>query len=255
MTNVLTFDGVTKTFGRGTTETRALDSVSLSVDRGEMVAIMGPSGCGKSTLLHLAGGLEPPTAGQVVTCGRNLGDLDAAGVSSLRRQDVGYVFQQLNLIPTLTATENVMLPLELDGAGARQARLAAREALATVGLSSDLDRYPDEFSGGQKQRIAIARAITGTRQLLLADEPTGSLDTLAADSVIDLLAALAQERDTAICLVTHEPRFAAWANRTIYLRDGCVVDHARSRNSRRRSPAEGPAAVAADVPATVEVAR
>lgn len=223
---IVSFDGVTKVFGRGSTETRALDSVSLSVAPGEMVAVMGPSGCGKSTLLHVAGGLERPTAGQVVTCGRNLGDADVGALSSLRRNDVGFVFQRLNLIPSLTAVENVMLPLELDGTGGRQARRAALDALATVGLSGHLDRYPDDFSGGQQQRIAIARAISGTRRVLLADEPTGALDTLAADSVIDLLAGLASERGTAILLVTHEPRFTAWADRVVYLRDGVVVDEA-----------------------------
>jgi putative ABC transport system ATP-binding protein len=223
---IVSFDGVTKVFGRGSTETRALDSVSLSVAPGEMVAVMGPSGCGKSTLLHVAGGLERPTAGQVVTCGRNLGDVDVAALSSLRRNDVGFVFQRLNLIPSLTAVENVMLPLELDGTGGRQARRVALDALATVGLTGHLDRYPDDFSGGQQQRIAIARAISGTRRVLLADEPTGALDTLAADSVIDLLSGLARERGTAILLVTHEPRFTAWADRVVYLRDGVVVDEA-----------------------------
>ena len=206
---IVRFDGVTKVFGRGSTETRALDSVSIAVQPGELVAVMGPSGCGKSTLLHVAGGLERPTAGQVVTCGRNLGDIGVGELSALRRNDVGFVFQRLNLIPSLTAVENVMLPLELDGVNRRQARNQAIDALAEVGLSGHLDRYPDDFSGGQQQRIAIARAISGTRKVLFADEPTGALDTLAADAVIDLLATLAGERGTAILLVTHEPRFTA----------------------------------------------
>lgn len=223
---IVSFDGVTKVFGSGSTETRALDSVSITVQPGELVAVMGPSGCGKSTLLHVAGGLERPTAGQVVTCGRNLGDANLNELSSMRRNDVGFVFQRLNLIPSLTAIENVMLPLELDGMNRRQARNQAIEALEEVGLSGHLDRYPDDFSGGQQQRIAIARAISGTRKVLFADEPTGSLDTLAADAVIDLLATLANERGTAILLVTHEPRFTAWADRVIYLRDGVVVDEA-----------------------------
>ncbi|QGG93749.1 ABC transporter ATP-binding protein [Actinomarinicola tropica] len=227
---IVTFDGVTKVFGRGSTETRALDSVSLSIDPGELVAVMGPSGCGKSTLLHVAGGLEAPTSGQVVTCGRNLGDASVAELSSLRRNDVGFVFQRLNLIPSLTAVENVMLPLELDGMNRRQARMQSVAALEEVGLSGHLDRYPDDFSGGQQQRIAIARAITGTRKVLFADEPTGALDTLAADSVIDLLSSLARDRGTAILLVTHEPRFTAWADRVVYLRDGSVVDEAVMRS-------------------------
>jgi putative ABC transport system ATP-binding protein len=228
MNPVLEFEAVTKTFGSGSTEIRALHDVSFQVGRGEMVAVMGPSGCGKSTLLHLAGGLEPPTAGQVTTCGKPLADARAADLATLRRCDVGYVFQRLNLIPSLTAIENVMLPLELDGLGARQARMQAQEALAAVGLHQLVDRYPDDFSGGQQQRIAIARAIAGTRQLLLADEPTGALDTLAADAIIELLATLAAGRETAIVLVTHEPRFAAWADRVIHLRDGHLVDASRS---------------------------
>ncbi|MBK5224733.1 MAG: ABC transporter ATP-binding protein [Acidimicrobiia bacterium] len=223
---ILSFDGVTKVFGSGSTETRALDSITFRVMPGELVAVMGPSGCGKSTLLHVAGGLERPTAGQVVTCGRNLGDISLAALSTMRRCDVGYVFQKLNLIPSLTAVENVMLPLELDGMNRRQARTQALQALDEVGLPGVHDRYPDDFSGGQQQRIAIARAIAGTRKVLLADEPTGSLDTLAADSVIELLATLARERGTAVVLVTHEPRFTAWADRVVYLRDGVVVDEA-----------------------------
>lgn len=227
--SVLRFDSVSKIFGSGSTEIRALDNVSFEVGRGEMLAVMGPSGCGKSTLLHLAGGLEPPTTGNVIACGSNLVDADARALASLRRNDVGYVFQRLNLIPSLTAMENVMLPLELDGIGPRQARMQAAESLASVELTEQLDRYPDDFSGGQQQRIAIARAITGTRQLLLADEPTGALDTLAADGIIELLAKLAAERGTAVVLVTHEPRFASWADRTIYLRDGRIVDHRAGR--------------------------
>lgn len=233
MTNrsVVRFRGVTKVFGRGATETRALDSVDIDIQAGELVAVMGPSGCGKSTLLHIAGGLEAPTAGQVETCGRDLTEASVAELSALRRNDVGFVFQRLNLIPSLTAIENVMLPLELDGLGGRQARMQAKEALDEVGLTGHLDRYPDDFSGGQQQRIAIARAISGTRKILLADEPTGSLDTLAADSVIDLLARLARDRGTAILLVTHEPRFTAWADRVIYLRDGRIIDEAVSSTS------------------------
>lgn len=235
MTHLLSYRGVTKTFGSGTTEITALDSVTLHVDPGEMVAIMGPSGCGKSTLLHLAGGLEPPTTGRVTACGLELADASPAELSALRRTRVGYVFQRLNLIPSLTAIENVMLPLELDGIGARQARIQATDALHRVGLTEQLDRYPDDFSGGQQQRIAIARAISGTRQLLLADEPTGALDTLAADSIVELLADLTRDHGASVVLVTHEPRFAAWADRTIYLRDGRVVDERGSIDELERS--------------------
>lgn len=234
---VLRFVDVVKAFGAGQAEVRALNGITLDVQRGEFVAVMGPSGCGKSTLLHLAGALEDPTAGSVWVDGRDLASLDAAARASLRRRDVGYVFQRLNLVPSLTALENVMLPLELDGVRVRPARRRAEQALGAVGLDRQLDRYPDNFSGGQQQRIAIARSIVGTRRLLLADEPTGALDTLTADRVIDLLASLPAEHGTAVVLVTHEPRFASWADRVVYLRDGRIVDEAR---------ADPPRAVVAD---------
>ncbi len=224
MSPILEFDDVVKSFGSGLTEVRALRGVTLAVEEGEFVAVMGPSGCGKSTLLHLAGALESPSAGSVRVGGRELAGLDAAARGELRRNDVGYVFQRLNLIPSLTAIENVMLPLELAGASHRHVRDLAIDSLATVGLTERLDRYPDDFSGGQQQRIAIARAIVGERRLLLADEPTGSLDTAGGDEVIELLAALPKEHGTAVVLVTHEPRFASWADRFVFLRDGRVVD-------------------------------
>lgn len=224
----LEFIDVVKTFGAGSTEVRALGGVSLQVAPGEFVALMGPSGCGKSTLLHLAGGLEEPSAGRVRVAGREVGDLDLADRAALRRRDVGYVFQRLNLLASLTALENVMLPLELEGVGARAARQQAREALASVGLSQQLDRFPDDFSGGQLQRIAIARAVAGERKLLLADEPTGALDTATGDAVIELLAGLPGRTGTAVVLVTHEPRFASWADRVVFMRDGVMVDQTLS---------------------------
>lgn len=218
------FRDVVKRFGAGPTEVMALRGITLSVAAGEFVAVMGPSGCGKSTLLHLAGALEAPSAGRVFVAGDDLDGMTRAGQAELRRTHLGYVFQRLNLIPALTAIENVMLPLELDGMATRPAREAAREALVAVGLDQQLDRYPDEFSGGQQQRIAIARAIVGERRLLLADEPTGALDTINSDQVVELLARLREERGTAIMMVTHEPRFASWADRVVFMRDGVIVD-------------------------------
>lgn len=224
---ILEMIDVVKSFGRGPTETRALSGVSLQIEPGEFVAIMGPSGCGKSTLLHLAGGLEEPSAGRVLVDGRDVSRLGINERADLRRRDVGYVFQRLNLIPALTAVENVMLPLELDGVGVRQARQRAVEALNLTGLTHHLDRYPDDFSGGQQQRIAIARSIVGTRRLLLADEPTGSLDTMSGDEVIELLSGLPASHGTAVVLVTHEPRFASWADRVLFMRDGVIVDQSQ----------------------------
>jgi putative ABC transport system ATP-binding protein len=225
---VLEFVDVVKTFGRGSTEVRALGGVDLAVAPGEFVAIMGPSGCGKSTMLHLAGGLEDPSSGRVRVQGRDIGDLDLTERAALRRTDVGYVFQRLNLLPSLTALENVSLPLELEGISGREARRRSIAALAAVGLTEQLKRYPDDFSGGQQQRIAIARAIVAERTLILADEPTGALDTMTSDGVIELLASMPKQFGTAIVLVTHEPRFASWADRVVFMRDGVIVDQTDS---------------------------
>ncbi|MCU1368671.1 MAG: putative transporter ATP-binding protein [Ilumatobacteraceae bacterium] len=225
---VLELVDVVKTFGKGSTEVRALNGVDLAVSPAEFVAVMGPSGCGKSTLLHLAGGLEDVSSGRVRVAGRDIGDLDLASRAALRRTDVGYVFQRLNLLPSLTALENVALPLELEGVGRREASARSLDALAAVGVTEQLSRYPDDFSGGQQQRIAIARAIVVERALILADEPTGALDTMTGDSVIELLSSLPGRFGTAIVLVTHEPRFASWADRVVFMRDGVVVDQTAS---------------------------
>jgi len=244
-TPILEFIDVVKAYGQGETEVYAIRNLSLTVEPGEIVAVMGPSGCGKSTLLHLAGALELPSAGRVRVAGRDLGDMSREEQAALRRRAVGYVFQRLNLVPSLTAVENVMLPLELDGTGGRVARAAAVGALHGVGLHHHLDRYPDDFSGGQQQRIAIARALVGDRQLLLADEPTGSLDTLNADQIVEMLADLPGRFGTAVVLVTHEPRFASYADRVVFLRDGVIVDETPSQ-----AP---PAATAADLDRRVPV--
>jgi putative ABC transport system ATP-binding protein len=218
---------VVKRYGSGPAEVRALTNVNLTVERGEFVAVMGPSGSGKSSLLHLAGGLERPSAGRVIVGGTDIDTLDASGLAALRRRAVGYVFQRLNLVPTLTAVENVMLPLELDGASTKQARREATDALRQVDIDGPLDRYPDDLSGGQQQRVAIARAIVGDRSLILADEPTGALDTVTGDRVIELLASLVTERRCSLVLVTHEPRFASWADRIVRVRDGLLTEETR----------------------------
>jgi putative ABC transport system ATP-binding protein len=236
MKPLLTFVDISKRYGDAASEVHALTDIALEVAAGEFVAVRGPSGCGKSTLLHLAGGLDDPTTGHVFFDGRALSSLGVTERAALRRRDIGYVFQRLNLVPGLTAVENVSLPLELDGVGRRQARARALEALNAVGLDAPLDRYPDDFSGGQQQRIAIARGIIGNRRLLLADEPTGSLDTITGDSVIELLAGLPAACGTAVVLVTHEPRYAAWADRVISMRDGRIVDVAVAPEPPVREP-------------------
>jgi putative ABC transport system ATP-binding protein len=186
---------------------------------------MGPSGSGKSTLLQLAGGLDRPSDGRVVIDGEDLSGLSARALAALRRRQVGYVFQRLNLLASLTALENVMLPLELDGIATRVARAAADAALADAGFSGSTKRYPDDLSGREQQRVAIARGVVGERALLLADEPTGALDTVGGEAILELLS-VRRDAGVAVVLVTHEPRFAGWADRVLFLRDGQIVDEA-----------------------------
>ncbi len=223
MTAVLHLDQVSRIHGEGATEVHALRSVSFAARAGELVAIMGPSGSGKSTLLTLAGGLDQPTSGIVAVEGVDLASLGNAGRARMRRTSIGYVFQDFNLIPALTAAENVALPRELDGVRARLARTAALEALDEVGIADLADRFPDEMSGGQQQRVAIARAVVGDRRLILADEPTGALDTETGEEILRLLRARC-DAGAAGVLVTHEARHAAWADRVVFLRDGIVID-------------------------------
>jgi putative ABC transport system ATP-binding protein len=221
--SVLELRDVHRTHGQGPTAVHALRGVTLSVAPGELVAVMGPSGSGKSTLLTLAGGLDSPSAGQVAVEGVVLGTLDRAGLAGLRRRRLGYVFQDLNLLASLTAAENIALPLELDGLAPRKARPQAEAALAEVGLDAYADRFPDEMSGGQQQRVAIARALVGQRRLMLADEPTGALDSQTGEAVLRLLRGKVDAGAAAV-LVTHEARHAAWADRVVFLRDGVIVD-------------------------------
>ena len=220
---VLELRNVTRIHGKGEVAVHALRGVSLQVRAGELVAVMGPSGSGKSTLLNLAGGLDAPTSGEVVVEGVVLGRLNRRELAAVRRRRVGYVFQDLNLLPSLTAAENVGLPLELDGVRLRQVRATALAALEEVGLAHLAHRFPDEMSGGQQQRVAIARALVGDRRLILADEPTGALDSQTGEAVLKLLRARV-DAGAAGVLVTHEARHAAWADRVIFLRDGTIVD-------------------------------
>ncbi|MFE9653603.1 ABC transporter ATP-binding protein [Micromonospora sp. NPDC006431] len=223
MSEVLELRDVHRTHGAGPAAVHALRGVSLTVRAGELVAVMGPSGSGKSTLLALAGGLDRPTGGEVLVEGEPLGGLAARELARLRRRRIGYVFQDLNLLGSLTAVENVALPLELDGAGVRRARRLALAALAEVEVSGLADRFPDQMSGGQQQRVAIARALVGERRLVLADEPTGALDSQAGEAVLHLLRRRV-DAGAAGVLVTHEARHAGWADRVVFLRDGVLVD-------------------------------
>ena len=222
---------VSKVYGEGAAEVHALRKVSLEVDAGMMVAVMGPSGSGKSTLLTIAGSLEEPTSGQVLVAGRDLVTMSRNDKARLRRQSIGYVFQDFNLLPGLTAAENVALPLELDGVGARKAREAGLRALDGLGLADRASNYPDQLSGGERQRVAIARAVVGDRQLLLADEPSGALDSANGEAVMRMIHAACQ-RGVAAVVVTHDAQLASWADRVVFIRDGSIVDQA--------APAPGP---------------
>jgi putative ABC transport system ATP-binding protein len=223
MTYALELRQVSKVYGSGPSEVQALSRVDLSVERDELVAVMGPSGSGKSTLLTIAGSLEEASSGQVVVDGTDLATVSRTDRAKMRRRSIGYVFQDFNLLPGLKAIENVSLPLELDGLSSKTARAAALEAMEELDVADRADHYPDELSGGQRQRVAIARAIVGERALLLADEPTGALDSANGESVMRLLRAAAH-RGVAGVIVTHEAQLASWADRVIFLRDGQVVD-------------------------------
>jgi len=223
MTSALELRRVSKVYGSGPSEVHALGDVNLAVERGELVAVMGPSGSGKSTLLTIAGSLEEPTTGQVLVDGIDLGTVSCSDRAKLRRRSIGYVFQDFNLLPGLNALENVTLPLELDGVASKAARVTAVEAMEELDVADRADHYPDELSGGQRQRVAIARAIVGERGLLLADEPTGALDSVNGEAVMRLLRA-ATHRGVAGVVVTHEAQLASWADRVVFLRDGHVVD-------------------------------
>ena len=223
MTAVIELRGVTKVYGEGASEVLALDHVDLTVLPGELVAVMGPSGSGKSTLLTIAGSLVDPSEGSVLIDGRPLSDVSRNDRARMRRRSIGYVFQDFNLLAGLTACENVTLPLELDGTSSKAARVVGLEALAALGVAEHAARFPDELSGGERQRVAIARALVGQRHVLLADEPTGALDSANGEAVMRLLRR-AMERGVAGIMVTHDAQLASWADRVVFLRDGRVVD-------------------------------
>jgi putative ABC transport system ATP-binding protein len=214
---------VSKIYGEGATQVQAIQDVGMHVDAGELVAVMGPSGSGKSTLLTIAGSLEEPTSGQVLIGGAALSKLSRAAKARLRRRVIGYVFQDFNLLAGLTAAENVSLPLELDGLSARKARTVGLKALDELGLVEEASRFPDELSGGERQRVAIARAVVGNRQLVLADEPSGALDSVNGEAVMRLLLT-ACRRGVATVVVTHDAQLASWADRVVFIRDGRIVD-------------------------------
>jgi putative ABC transport system ATP-binding protein len=231
--------GITKIYGDGPTEVHALSNVDLSVEAGSLVAVMGASGSGKSTLLTIAGSLEDPTSGEVYIDGRPLSSMSRNAKAQLRRRSIGYVFQDYNLLAGLSAVENVSLPLELDGVAARKAQARAMEAIEDFGLKDRATHYPDQLSGGERQRVAIARAVVGGRGLLLADEPSGALDSTNGEAVMRLILA-ACHRGMAAVVVTHDAQLASWADRVVFLRDGRIVDQTLPTESAEAFLAELP---------------
>ena len=231
---------LTKIYGSGVTAVTALNQVNLNIHEGEFVAIMGPSGCGKSTLLHLLGGLDKPSEGHVLIGGHNLSDLNDDKLTELRRRKIGFIFQFFNLIPVLDALENAALPITLDGVKPAEAKVKATEWLTKFGLSDRLANRPDQLSGGQQQRVAIARALVADPELILADEPTGNLDTRSSDEIASLLRDVARDYKRTVVMVTHDPRIAAYADRIIFLKDGKVVDETllERKNGKNQNSAE-----------------
>lgn len=222
--SIISTKNLTKIFGSGPTAVTALDHVNLSVDMGEFVAIMGPSGCGKSTLLHLIGGLDRPSSGEVIVEGTPIAEMSDDRLTEMRRRKIGFVFQFFNLIPVLSALENAALPVTLDGVKPAEAQKKGAEWLGHFGLSDRLSSRPDQLSGGQQQRVAIARALAAEPSLILADEPTGNLDTRSGDEIASIMRDIAKKYGRTVIMVTHDPRIAAYADRIVFLKDGTIVD-------------------------------
>lgn len=225
--SVVRTEQLTKVYGKGITAVTALNQLNIEIQPGEFVAVMGPSGCGKSTLLHLIGGLDRPTSGRVFLDGQDTSSLKDDDLTRIRRRQIGFVFQFYNLIPVLSAVENAALPLVLDGVKQSEAQQKAEAWLTRMGLAGRLTHRPDQLSGGQQQRVAIARALVAEPALILADEPTGNLDSRAADEIALLLRQISEEWKRTVLMVTHDPRIAAHAGRIIFLKDGTVVDETR----------------------------
>jgi putative ABC transport system ATP-binding protein len=223
--SLLVASQITRQYGSGKVKVEALKGVSLRVEPGEFVAVMGPSGCGKSTLLHVLGGIDPPSSGRVLLDGRDLGALDDTARSILRRRRLGFVFQRINLLPTLTALENVALPLRIDGTGRAAAHEKAQHALHRAGIAHRAAHYPHEMSGGEQQRVAIARAIVIDPAVVFADEPTGALDSTNAQRILQLLSECARAGQT-IVMVTHDATMARHASRVLVMHDGRIVEGA-----------------------------
>jgi ABC-type lipoprotein export system ATPase subunit len=231
MSPALQLTGVSKQYRRGDERVLVLDDFDFTLEAGEFVVVTGPSGAGKSTLLHIAGGLDAPDGGTVAVAGRDVWSMSAGRRAALRRRQLGFVFQFFNLVPTMTAVQNVSLPLVLDGVGARSADARAMTLLDRIGLGDRAHHRPSELSGGQMQRVAVARAVVARPALLLADEPTGNLDTQSSTEVLKLVRALSDEDGTAVMLVTHDRAAASYGTRELHLVDGRASTTERAARS------------------------
>jgi putative ABC transport system ATP-binding protein len=229
---IIELRNVNKAYHKGEADIRPLEDLSLTIDRGDFVALMGPSGSGKTTLLNLLGGLDTPTSGEVIVCGQDLGDLSSRQLAQWRSDHVAYIFQAYNLLPVLTAYQNVALPLALLPLSRRERRQHAIKALEIVGLAERMHHRPDELSGGQEQRVAIARALASDPELLLADEPTGDLDAHSAQEIMSLLISLNRDYGKTIIIVTHDPRVAHMAHRQLHLDKGVLTRDVDMLNQR-----------------------
>ncbi|MFC1936173.1 ABC transporter ATP-binding protein [Chloroflexota bacterium] len=231
-------ENLTRIYGSGEAQVNALDGVSLHVDTGEFVAVMGPSGCGKSTLLHMIGGLDSPSGGVVKIEGKDLSSLNDDEITDLRREHIGFIFQFFNLIPTLTALDNTALPLVLGGMNPADAQVHAAEWLEKLEVADRSTHRPDELSGGQRQRVAIARSLVTDPKLILADEPTGNLDSKATQEFAALLRDVVDRWGRSILLVTHDPRISSYADRIIHLKDGRISEETENKNPKKKAAAK-----------------
>lgn len=226
---IIQLDAVTRVYGSNGTRTLALNGVSLTVRRGEMVAVMGPSGCGKTTLLNCASGLDDVTSGTVRIAGQDLATLNDRARTAFRAHNMGFVFQTYNLLPVLSAVENVELPLVVSGVSPREARRRAQDALVRVGLASQASKRPAQLSGGQRQRVTIARSLVNEPEIVWADEPTGALDSRTADDIITLMETLNEDQGLTFVIVTHDPTVGSRCHRIVHMRDGEIVNEERTR--------------------------
>ncbi|MCG0050203.1 MULTISPECIES: ABC transporter ATP-binding protein [Priestia] len=228
MKTILNVENITKIYGEGSSEFYALKDVSVRVEEGEFLAIMGTSGSGKSTLLNMMSGLDKPTTGEVILGGQKVNDLNDSALTTLRRDNIGFIFQFFNLIPVLTALENVTLPIDL--AGKRKAETKGKEILKLLGISQLKDSYPSQMSGGQQQRVAIARALVTEPKIILADEPTGSLDSKTGKEILNILRHFCDNLNHSLVMVTHDANVASYAHRVIFLQDGVIQDELVLKN-------------------------